>query len=143
MDLLQEVAHIAGKSGLYRIIKPGRAGVIVESLDDKKEKQMVNSSAQVSILKDISMYTTDYEVSRPLGEIFMNIKTTHDANIDIDIKNASKTQLFGFLESVMPDFDGERIRESDVKKLITWYKILLANLPEAFVPSKAEEAPAE
>jgi hypothetical protein len=36
MELLKEVANISGKSGLYRILKPTRTGVIVESLDGKK-----------------------------------------------------------------------------------------------------------
>ena len=41
MELLKEVANISGKPGLYRIVKPTRTGVIVESLDQKKEKTVV------------------------------------------------------------------------------------------------------
>lgn len=143
MELLKDVAHISGKPGLYKIVKPGRAGVIVETLDAKKEKSMVSASAQVSILKDISMYTTDYEVSTPLGDVFMSIKAKFDQTIDIDVKTANKAQLFDFMLQVMPDFDQERVRESDIKKLITWYRIMINALPEAFVPSeKATEEPA-
>ncbi len=144
MELLKEVAHIAGKPGLFRIVKPGRSGVIVESLDAKKEKQMVSASAQVSILKDISMYTTDPQVSRPLGEIFMKIKEIHNDNVAVDVKTASKSQLFDFMASIMPDFDSDRVRESDVRKLISWYRILLASLPEIFeAPAATETAEAE
>ena len=41
MELLKEIANFSGKSGLYRILKPGRGGVIVESLDAKREKSII------------------------------------------------------------------------------------------------------
>ena len=56
MELLKEIANFSGKSGLYRILKPGRGGVIVESLDGKREKSMIGASARVSVLKDISIF---------------------------------------------------------------------------------------
>ena len=56
MEALKQIANVAGYSGLYRILKPGRAGVIVESLDDKKAKTMMGPTARVSVLNDISIY---------------------------------------------------------------------------------------
>jgi hypothetical protein len=55
MELLKEIASVSGKGGLYRILKPTRTGVILETIDDKKTKLVANSSERVSILKEISI----------------------------------------------------------------------------------------
>ena len=66
---------MAGYSGLYRIVKPGRAGVIVESLDEKKAKTMMGPTARVSVLNDISIYVDDDsdEQSVALGDVLLAI----------------------------------------------------------------------
>jgi Domain of unknown function (DUF5606) len=133
MEILQEVATISGKPGLYRIVKPGRAGVIVESLDTEKKREMVSANARVSVLKEISVYTTDFNVSKPLAEIFMVLKESFPTAVDLDVKAASTADLFAFFEKIMPDFDKERVYPTDIKKIITWYNSLSAHLPEAFV----------
>ncbi len=140
MELLQEVANIAGKPGLFRIIKPGRAGVIVETLDQDHKREMVSASAKVSVLKEISIYTEDVNKSIPLSEIFMTMKEQLGESIGIDTKTATPKQLFDFFEKIMPDFDKERVYSTDIKKILNWYTILITNLPEAFV---LEEKPAE
>jgi hypothetical protein len=89
------------------------------------------------------MYTTDHNVSTPLGDVMMKIKEVHDDKLDLDVKLANKSQLFDFMATVMPDFDSERVRESDVRKLINWYRILLTNLPESFVASLEAESTEE
>lgn len=137
MDLLEEVANISGRSGLYRVVKPGRVGVIVESLDSDRKREMINATAKVSILKEISVYTADVNKSIPLGDIFTKIKVDFGDDLKIDIKTADNKAIFAFFEKVMPDFDRERVYATDVKKIITWYKILLNFLPEIFEAPKA------
>ena len=73
MKDLTEIASISGKGGLYRIIKPGRVGVILESMDEKKIKIATNPNHKVSVLADISIYTTTEEGSRSLDEILKKI----------------------------------------------------------------------
>ena len=132
MELLQEVANIAGKPGLYRIVKPGRVGVIVETLDNLKKREMISANAKVSVLKEISIYTEDSNDSKPLSEIFLNIKENHSEVMEIDTKKASSKELFNFFEKVMPDYDKERVYANDIKKIINWYKTLNEFLPESF-----------
>ena len=139
MELLQEVANISGKPGLFRILKPGRGGVIVESLDALKKKEMINANSKVSVLKEISVYTEDINKSTPLSEIFMSIRENFKDGIDINLKEASNNTLFDFMGKVMPDFDKERVYATDVKKIINWYNIISQYLPEAFEAPKEEE----
>jgi hypothetical protein len=132
MEILQEVATISGKPGLYRIVKPGRAGVIVETLDAQKKREMVSANARVSVLKEISVYTTDHNVSKPLSEIFTALKAKHADGIKIDLKAESAAGLFKFFGEIMPDFDTERVYPTDIKKILNWFNVLVAYLPEAF-----------
>ena len=37
----KDIATVAGKPGLFKVLKPSRSGVILESLDDKKAKLVV------------------------------------------------------------------------------------------------------
>lgn len=140
MEALKEIANIAGKSGLYRIVKPSRTGVIVESLDEKKEKSMIGPTARVSVLKDISIYTDDNEQSKPLADVFMAIYEKYNDELPITPKAASNAELADFIAEVVPEYDRDRVHMSDVKKMIGWYNILRKNLPEAFA-KKAEETP--
>lgn len=143
MELLQEVANISGKPGLYRIVKPGRAGVIVESLDATKKREMINANAKVSVLKEISVYTENVNDSKPLGEIFLAIKEAHGQKVELDTKKASNNELFSFFEAVMPEFDKDRVYATDVKKIINWYNTLSEFLPEAFEVKEEESDSAE
>src|SRR5690606_9059622 len=126
METLQEVAHISGRPGLYKIVKPGRSGVIVESMDGKKKREIVSVNAKVSVLKDISIYSEEYNKSTPLSEIFLTIREKHGEKVTIDVKTASSDDFFTFFEEIMPDFDKERVYASDVRKIILWYNLLSA-----------------
>jgi hypothetical protein len=143
MELLQEVANISGKPGLYRIVKPGRAGVIVESLDATKKREMINANAKVSVLKEISVYTENVNDSKPLGEIFLAIKDAHGQKVELDVKKASNNELFDFFGAVMPEFDKERVYATDIKKIINWYNTLSEHLPEAFEVKEDSEVKEE
>jgi hypothetical protein len=140
MELLQEVANIAGKPGLYRIIKPGRAGVIVETLDGQKKKELIPANAKVSVLKDISIYTEEFDKSVPLADLFSKIRELFGEQVEMDVKAANATELFDFMAKILPDFDRERVYSSDIKKIVQWYNILSAQLPALFeAPSPAAE----
>ncbi len=133
MELLKEIANISGKSGLYRILKPTRTGVIVESLDAKKERSVVGANARVSVLKDISVYMDDHQDSSvPLGDILMALKEKYASNIEINTKTASDSELYDILNEVAPNFDRTRVYPSDVKKIINWYNLLVQYLPSVF-----------
>ena len=141
MELLKEVAHISGKSGLFRIIKPTRSGVIVEAIDETKARAVVGANSRVSVLKEISIYTETKEGSVPLGEVLNAIFDKYGKPLDIDPKTASNQALGDLLAAVLPDYDRDKVYTSDIKKLVTWYNLLLLHLPEVF-EKKAEAAPA-
>ena len=145
MELLKEIANFSGKSGLYRILKPGRGGVIVESLDGKREKSMIGASARVSVLKDISIFMAEEDKSTPLATVFTNIEEKYQGQ-SLDAKSMSDYQLVDFMTEILPGYDTERVYLSDIRKIITWYNILKVQVPEIFEQTAEvateEEAPA-
>lgn len=146
MDLLKEIANVSGKGGLFRILKPSRAGVIVESLDEKREKTLIGPTARVSVLKDVSIFTDGEEESAPLADVFLKIREEHGEEVTLQPKTASDKELIEFLNKILPDFDRSKVYVSDIKKIITWYNLLSKYTPELFVAApeeagEAEEAP--
>lgn len=132
MKDLSEIASVSGKGGLFRIIKPGRVGVILESMDEKKIKIATTPNHKVSILSDISIYTTTEEGAQPLEEIFRKIHKEFGEDPGIDNKSTPE-ELLSFVEYIVPDYDKSRVYPSDVRKLVNWYKILLQKAPEFFI----------
>jgi len=137
MELLKEVANVSGKGGLFRILKPSRAGVIVESLDEKREKSLIGPTARVSVLKDVSIFTEGEQESVPLADVFLKIKEVHGEQVGLQIKSASDKDLIEFLNEILPDFDRSRVYVSDIKKVITWYNLLAKYVPELFVADES------
>ncbi len=138
MDLLKEIANVSGKSGLFRILKPSRAGVIVEGLDAKREKTLIGPTARVSVLKDVSIFTDGEEESVALADVFLKIREVHGEEVELQVKSASDKELIEFLNKILPEFDRSKVYVSDIKKIITWYNLLSKYTPELFVEPVAE-----
>lgn len=134
---LKEVAVISGKPGLYQILKPTRNGVIIEAIGGGRSKIMADASHRISILKEISIYTTTEEGSVPLQEVFHNMYEKYA--LKLDIKNSDNAALKGLLDDVLPEWDKDRVYTSDIKKLVMWYEILAQHAPELIDPAQKEE----
>lgn len=134
---LKDIASIAGKSGLYKVLKPSRTGVLLESIDEKKAKMIANSQQRVSILKEVSIYANNAEGSVPLRDVFLKIQEKHGEKISLDTSN-NKT-LLGFIAEIVPDYDTEKVYASDIKKLVNWYNILSQYCPDVFTAQEEVE----
>ncbi len=66
---LAEIATIAGKGGLFKVMAPTKSGVILESLDDAKTKLVATTSHRLSLLNEISIYTTTKEGTVALEDV--------------------------------------------------------------------------
>lgn len=134
----KDIAAVTGRPGLFQILKPTRSGVILESIDSLKQKMIINSNSKVSILKDISIYTTTSENNVPLEKVMQNVHKLFAGKLDISSKS-SDTELRAFMKKAIPDYDSERVYLSDIKKLATWYGVLSANCPEVFSEIEPEK----
>jgi len=137
---ITDILAVAGKPGLYQVLASGSASIVVESMVDGK-RSSVPGTARVSNLADITMYTHDDDV--PLLDI---LNRMHDAQKGAEgpsHKDAAQT-LRDFVDGIVPELDHDRVYQSDLKKLVQWYNLLVSK--GAFpleAPEKPEDAPAE
>ena len=118
--MLKGILAISGHSGLFKMVAESKNSIIVESLDTKK-RIPVYSTAKVSALEDIAIYT--YENDVPLKDVFKAISDAEDGGTAISHK-ASGNELKAYLEKVLPDYDQDRVYVSDIKKVLQWYNAL-------------------
>ena len=133
-----EIASVSGKGGLFKVINPTRNGAILESLDSQKKKLVVGAQAKVSILSEISIYTTDADGAKPLVDVMHKIHKEFNGDTDLS-SNSDPEELKSFLKFILPEYDELRVYVSDIKKLVSWYAILVKEAPELLVPKKEEK----
>ncbi len=125
----KNLASVAGKSGLFKVLTPTRTGVVLESLDEQKKKMVASMHTKVSILSEISIYTTDAEGSRPLEDVMKMIHNEFEGDTGLSGSSAPD-ELKSFMRYVLPEYDETRVYVSDIKKLINWYNHISQQLPE-------------
>ena len=136
--MLKTILSISGKSGLYKLVSQGKNMLIVESLTDKKRMPAYGTDKMIS-LGDIAMDTDEDDVT--LQEVFLSIKKKENGQpIVLDIKTATPEELRQYMGEVLPNFDRDRVHLSDIKKLIAWYNLLVANNLTDFEPAEEETA---
>jgi len=119
---LRGIVSVTGKPGLFKLIGQNKTGFILESLDEKKVKIVVNiSTAKMASLEDITIFGTDEDIK--LVDVFEQMKNLEALP---DVKKDSGAQLRTFFHEVAPEHDAERVYTSDIKKIISWFGILKA-----------------
>lgn len=120
--MLKTILSVAGKPGLFKIVSNGKNMIIVESLVDSK-KMPIHARDKVVSLGDISIYTVSDE--KPLQDVFLAMKKIEDgARASIE-PNAKVEDLKEYFEKVLPDYDKEKVYPADIKKMITWYNLII------------------
>lgn len=141
--MLREILAITGKPGLFRIVSQGNRMLLVEELKSKK-RFPAHSRDKVVSLGDIAMYTDSGD--KPLGEI-LDLVYEHNNGQTIDVKQLiADGKLREEFEAIIPDFDKERVYDNDIKKLFSWYNLLLEAGITKFTDNKeteTEESPSE
>ena len=136
---LSEIASISGKGGLFKVLKPGKSGVLLESMDATKSRIVASATQRLSVLSEISIYTTTKEGTVALEDVLKKIHKDFKDDLGVD-GTSDANELKAFLKSVLPEYDEDRVYVSDIKKLVKWYSILLEQAPEVLT-AKQEEAP--
>ncbi len=114
--------------------------IIVESLLNGK-RMPVSATAKISSLEDIAVYTTGGDI--PLKEILKRIAGQTQGGSTGSPK-ATDQEIRRYFETVVPDYDRDRVYISDIRKILIWYNLLqekeLLDFTEEEV-SEGSEAP--
>ncbi|MFT3992856.1 MAG: DUF5606 domain-containing protein [Dysgonomonas sp.] len=120
--MLKTILSVSGKPGLYKLMSSGKNMVIVESLMDNK-KMPIHARDKVVSLGDISIYTDENEA--PLKDILITIKEKENGAKASIATNAKPEELKKYFEEILPNFDKDRVYPTDIKKIISWYNLLI------------------
>ena len=120
----QTILAISGKPGLYKLVSRGKNNLIVEALDATHRRMPAFASDRITSLADIAMFTETDDI--PLMDVLENLKTVAEGKkTTVDPKKASTKELQDYFTKVLPEWDRDRVHVSDIKKLISWYNILI------------------
>ncbi|MCM1021103.1 MAG: DUF5606 domain-containing protein [Muribaculum sp.] len=138
--MLKKILAITGKSGLFRLVSQGKNMLIVESLTTGK-RQPAYSHDKVISLGDIAMYTVEEDV--PLGDVLESLKKKTEGK-PVDVKAFEDDHAIReYFREVLPAFDDDRVYTNDIKKLFSWYNILLSAGITEFKDTESETEKAE
>lgn len=133
--MLQTILAISGKPGLYKLISRGKMNLIVEKLDDSHKRMPAFATDRITSLGDIAIYTEEEDI--PLAEVLEKIKQHEDGKpCPMDYKKCSSAELHNYFTEILPAYDKERVHDSDIKKLLQWYNILINAGVSTFVEAK-------
>lgn len=137
------ILAIAGKPGLYKLVTRGNNNLIVEALDGTHKRLPAFATDRITSLSDIAMFTETDDV--PLMDVMDNIKKLEDGKkASINEKKASGEELRAYFTKVLPEWDRDRVQNSHIKKLITWYNILVeAGITDFKDAEEADNTPEE
>jgi hypothetical protein len=119
---LTDIVSVSGKPGLHQLVGKRANGLIVESLDASKKRFPTSLTQKVSFLSDISMYT--YDGDEKLENILKSLHTLAASGLELISKKNSADEVHVFFRKVLENFDEDQVYNSDILKLVSWYKIL-------------------
>ena len=131
--MLKGILSISGQSGLFKLVSQAKNSIIVESLVDGK-RFPAYSTARVSALEDISIYTEEGDVK--LTEILLKIFENTNGSETPKAK-APAAEMKSYFQTILPTYDKERVYVSDIKKVLTWYNLLVDN--KLIDPAKVQD----
>lgn len=139
--MIRNILAIAGRPGLFKVVKQGKNMLIVSQLATGK-CQPAYARDKVSSLGDISIYTVTDD--KPLSEVFELIKAKNEGN-KVDIKAiGGDSEIREYFAGILPEFDNDRVYTADIKKIFSWYNQLIdAGITDFTDSDEAEETKSE
>ena len=135
--MLRTILSISGKPGIFKLISRNNSILIVESLVDGKRFPSYPRDRVVA-LADVAMYTETDEV--PLRQVLKTMQEFEKGAVASCDPKADGAALREYFAQILPDFDRDRVHNSDIKKLIQWYNLLIESGNSDFEEKNEESA---
>ena len=137
----QTILAISGKPGLYKLVSRAKNSLIVEALDGTGKRMPAFGNDRITSLADIAMFTESDDV--PLMKILASLRDLEKGKTSsLNYKKATPDELHAYFTKVLPDWDQERVHNSDIKKLLQWYDILvnagITDFEEEMAPTEGD-----
>jgi len=137
----QTILAISGKPGLYKLVSRAKNSLIVEALDGTGKRMPAFGSDRITSLADIAMFTETEDV--PLMKVLASLRDLEKGKVtSLNYKKATPQELHDYFTKVLPEWDQERVHNSDIKKLLQWYDILInagiSDFEEEIAPTEGD-----
>jgi dephospho-CoA kinase len=137
----QTILAISGKPGLYKLVSRAKNSLIVEALDGTGKRMPAFGSDRITSLADIAMFTETEDV--PLMKVLASLRDLEKGKVtSLNYKKATPQELHDYFTKVLPEWDQERVHNSDIKKLLQWYDILInagiSDFEEEMAPTEGD-----
>jgi hypothetical protein len=129
-----KLVSVSGLSGLYELLSSKSDGGVVRSLEDKSVKFVSSRQHSFSHLESIEVFTVKDNVN--LVDLFTAMKNSTEKLPDI---KADNYDIQAYFKKVYPDMDFERVYNSDMKKMVKWYYILMDNKVDIKLSEASEQ----
>lgn len=139
---LKNIIAVSGLPGLYKLVSTKNNGLIVSDLDSGKSKFCSIRQHQFTPMETVSLYTEEDTI--PISDVFKRMMDSADEHVIPSVQD-SHTKLQTYFETVVPEYDRDKVYHSDMKKVIKWYNFLnergyLTQDPEEEVSDVEESA---
>jgi hypothetical protein len=120
---LDKLVAVTGIQGLFKVVGTRNNGLIIEDLENGKRRFAPVRLHQFSPLGSIAIFT--YEDAEPLKNIF---DTMYQKKQELPVpSNAeSNTALEAYFREILPEYDEDKVKISDIKKVVKWFHFLEA-----------------
>lgn len=120
-----ELIAVTGLPGLYQMVANRSNGLIVEELSSGKRRFASARKHQFTPLASIGIYTDDGEALE-LKKVFRNMMDQFEDNPPIE-PNVAAEDIHEYFSDILPNYDKDRVRTNDIKKVIRWFVFLKDN----------------
>jgi hypothetical protein len=129
---LKKILTVSGQADLFEMISNTNRGIIIESIVTKKRSQAF-AQQRVNSLEDIAIFTNEGEI--PLKEVFVKIYKKENGGKAISHKS-TPAEIKAYFEEFFPEYDHDRVKFSDMKRILKWYNMLNEN---GYIDDKIDE----
>ena len=119
---IDNILAVSGLPGLYRMAANRSNGLILEDLNTGKKRFASSRKHQFTPLESIGVYTDDGDTAE-LKIVFRNMLDQQEDNPPSKIGN-SPEELHEYFADILPNYDRDRVKIGDIKKVIKWFMFL-------------------
>ncbi|CAN5871390.1 hypothetical protein BH23THE1_BH23THE1_36390 [soil metagenome] len=120
---LEKLVAVTGMQGLYKVAGTRTNGLIIEDMDTGKRKFAPMRVHQFSPLESIAIFT--YDDAEPLKNVFSTMFLKMEVLVPPSPNDANPV-LEKYFREILPSYDEDQVKISDIKKLIKWFTFLHA-----------------
>ena len=118
---LEPYISVAGVGPLFKLVTSKTNGLVLQNIEDGKSKFYSVRRNQFTPLGTVAVYTLGG--TTPLSEVMQSMQDKLATHPPVSTK-AEKHEIEEYFETILPDYDEDRVPIKDMKKIIKWFTFL-------------------